>query len=72
MARFSGTRPPDIRASICGHSEEVNLRIYTHFGLKAKREALANLDALFAGAIVQPENDNKGQDEGQNGQSEAA
>lgn len=48
----------DIRASICGHSEEVNLRVYTHYGMQAKREALANLDALFKGA-------HKGQEQGQ-------
>lgn len=43
----------------------VNQRVYTHFGLKAKREALANLDALFGGALTLLDNSDKGQDEGQ-------
>lgn len=43
--------PADIRAAICGHSPDVNLRVYTHPRMEAKREALSNLDALFAGAF---------------------
>jgi hypothetical protein len=43
--------PPDIRAEICGHSEAVNLRVYSHARMEAKRSAVSNLDALFAGAF---------------------
>jgi integrase len=64
--------PADIRAEICGHSEAVNVRYYTHFGLKAKLAALANLEALFAGAFEQTETTDGGQNGGQNGAETAA
>ena len=44
--------PADMRAAICGHSPEVNLRVYTHFSVEAMREALSNLQSLFGGAFA--------------------
>lgn len=43
--------PADIRAAICGHSEAVNTRTYTHIRMEAKREAMSKLDALLAPGV---------------------
>lgn len=37
----------EVRAAICGHSEAVNRKVYTHFSQRAKREAMTKLGALF-------------------------
>lgn len=38
----------EMRAAICGHSEDVNKKVYTTLGLQAKRNAMDKLAELFS------------------------